>query len=249
MNIFIYHNNNQLKQSSLSTEHIKKLIHHISEGTDISALVIALYFLPGIHQTRGIYLRKWINPSHFRTGRGKWAFTSLFELPSNLPEQFRLIRMRLDGRQQFFPREDHDAYGWCFNYQNLEAQLATLFAHELHHYRRYHLNLHPNEGEHSANRWALSRVRSLGYRVTGERMKIKKQKRRKRFLFPQFDPFKEFRKLKTGDQIIIKIDPHHRYTNQIAQVLRPMRSNSKRIVLETQDGKQYRWPIPWLIIK
>ncbi|MFC1569748.1 hypothetical protein ACFL4L_05900 [bacterium] len=247
MQLFIFGQPSQFNKLSLSKKNISDTCHHVAESTDTSCLVTALYFIPGVNQTRGVYIRPWTDPNSFQTGRGKWAFTPHYPIPDNLPAQFRLIRMRLDGRANLYPRSDHDVYGWRFTYQHLEEHLATLFAHELHHYRRYHLNLHLKKGEHGANRWALSHVQTLGYQVSGQRVSKKRQRKRlKLFGFSKQDPFKEFRHLRAGDRLIIKIDPRHIYINQTVQIVRPIRSNSKRIVIVTADGKQWRWPMTWL---
>jgi hypothetical protein len=248
MHLIIQGEPKQLKRLYLSHEQIDDLFSRIAASTDTSQLVTALYFITGIHEARGIYLRNWNTPGTFRSSRGKWAFTQAFGLPDHLPAKFRLIKMRVDGLSKF-PRQDRDAYGWLFTYQRLEDHLATLFAHELHHFRRYHLNLHAREAEHGANRWALSRVRALGFHVSGERIQPRKRSQmKKRGWFAAIDPYKAFRSLKTGDEVIIRKDPTHRYNHQKVRLIRPIRRNSKRMVIETPDGKQWRWPIDWLSV-
>ncbi|MBN2104097.1 hypothetical protein JW835_08675 [bacterium] len=250
MKYYIFGQEKQLDQLAISLKNVSDILIRVAEGTDISQLVTVCYFLPGIHQTRGVYIRQWANADSFRTKRGNWAFTNHFPVPDSLPKIFRLIRMRLDGRGQEFPREELDGYGWCFKYYRFEDQLATLFAHELHHYRRYHLNLHFREGEHGANRWALSHVQALGFRVSARKMDKKRRPQPKKSisLFGR-DPYKNFRHLSAGDPLMIQKDPHHVYTNQIVHVVRPIRRNSKRIIIETADGKQWRWPMHWLVNK
>ena len=149
MQLHIFGLSEQNGLTEISRQTVLNTCYHIAESTDTSCLVTALYFIPGVKLTRGVYIRQWMDPHIFQTGRGKWAFTRRFPVPENLPDRFRLIRMRLDGRVGQFPREDDDAYGWRFKYQRPEDHLAALLAHELHHYRRYHLNLHEKEGEQS----------------------------------------------------------------------------------------------------
>jgi hypothetical protein len=246
MQLIIQGEPKQLKRLYLSHVQIDHLFSRIADSTDTSQLVIALYFMTGIREARGIYLRDWNTPNSFRSSRGKWAFTRSFSLPDHLPAQFRLIRMRVDGLSKF-PRQDRDAYGWLFTYQRLEDHLATLFAHELHHFRRYHLNLHPREAEQGANRWALSHVSALGFQVSGKKVQPRRRSPMKRRVwFATTDPYKEFRLLKTGDEVIIRKDPKYKYINQKVKLIRPIRRNSKRMVIETPDGKQWRWPINWL---
>lgn len=247
MKHYIFGQPKQLKQLAVPLKTISETLNRVAENTDVSGLVTTLYLLPGAHQARGVYLRQWASAAKFHTGRGNWAFTRHFPVPNDLPETFRLIRMRLDGSPRGFPREELDAYGWHFHYQHFEDQLALLFAHELHHFRRYHLNMHAREGEHGANRWALSRVQALGFHVSAQKIQAKKKKTsRPLFLLNRHDPFQSFRRLKPGDLLIVNKDPRQIYTHQTVRVVRPIRSNSKRIVIETADEKQWRWPMNWL---
>ena len=246
MHLVIQGEPGQLKRLPLNHHQIHLIFSRIAASTDTSQLVTVVYFIKGIYEARGLYIRHWTTPATFRSSKGKWAFSREFNVPDRLPDRFRLIRMRVDGLSKF-PRQERDAYGWLFTYQGLEDHLATLFAHELHHFRRYHLNLHPREAEQGANRWAISHSRALGFQVSGERIRShRRQSPIKRIRFPMVDPYKMFRSLKTGDEIIIRNDPKYRYTGQKARLLRPLRSNSKRMVIETSDGKQWRWPMSWL---
>ena len=128
-------------------------------------------------------------------------------------------------------------------------QLAFLYAHELHHFRRYHLRMHRGEGEQSANRWALNYVISLGFRVTGSRnSQPKKKSAFKRFISKKFDPYKKFRHIPVGTKLMIHYDPKGMYEREIVAVLRPIRSNSRRVVVQTSDGRSWRWPMDWLTI-
>ena len=248
MHLVIQGEPEQLERLPLKRHQINLMFSRIAASTDTSHLVTVVYFITGIHEARGIYIRRWTTPATFRSSRGKWAFSREFSLPDHLPDQFRLIKMRVDGLSKF-PRQERDAYGWSFTYHRLEDHLATLFAHELHHFRRYHLNLHPREAEQGANRWALSHVRALGFRVSGKRIRPHgRSLLKKKIRFPAIDPYKMFRSLKTGEDVIIRIDPKHAYTGQKARILRPLRSNSKRMVIQTLDGKQWRWPINWLSV-
>jgi hypothetical protein len=245
--IYIFGDPSHLQQVALSNQNVLDLIHHICSDTETSSLVIAIYMIPGFFETRGIYIQRWMRPELFTTGRGKWYFTKRFSVPDDLPDQYRLIRLRIDGRSDHFPREEKDSYGWTLKYKCPGDQLALLFCHELHHYRRYHLNFHPGEGEYAANRWALSYARSLGYDVSGYPVK-KKRKTRFKNLRKLFHPptVVAFRNLKPGDRLLIRFDSKDRYTHQPVTVVRPVRSNAGRIVVETSDGRQWRWPISWL---
>ncbi|MBN1781961.1 hypothetical protein JW948_12590 [bacterium] len=246
MKTYIFSDPEHLAQLHIDHDRILDILNCVSGSTDTASLINAVYLIPGIHQTRGVYIRRWSDPGHFQTGRGNWKFTGVFPAPNGLPAQFRLIRMRLDTRNRYFPREERDSYGWHFTYKRPEDQLALLFAHELHHYRRYHLELHPGEGEHRANQWALNHIQGLGFQVTGYPVKRKRHKKRPFNLFHGRDPFTAFRSLKSGDRIDIRHDPRDVYTGQTALVIRPLRNNAKRLVIRTSDGKEWRWPVSWL---
>jgi len=235
----------------MDTRYICDCFSRIASSTDTADLVVALYLLPGVNKTRGTaYVHRELETRNFTTGRGKWAFTRKFPVPEDLPDTFKLIRLRIDCNSTRYPHIEKDIYGWEFSYPSFTDHLATLFAHELHHFRRYHLNLHPGKGEQSANKWAVLHVQSLGYEV--EARKIKKRNKKKinysTFLekFPRLDPYADFRDLQATDTVRIRHDPSRKYLNQTATVKRPIRSNSKRLVIQTQDGKSWRWPMEWV---
>lgn len=228
---------------------LEGLLRRVAEGTDTADLVVALYLLPGQSATRGAaYVRRWITPARFLPTHGRWKPVRAFGTPSDLPPQFKLIRLRLNDAPSAYPKKETDIYGWQFHYPDFQTHLAHLFAHELHHFRRHHLGLHPREGEHSANRWALDRVRTLGFSLEYLRIRKRRIRTRKRPLFKRMggDPFASFRELKGGNTVCIVTDPGGRYTGQTAQVIRPIRANSKRMVIRTADGKEWRWPMNWL---
>lgn len=251
MRVYIYSSENYLQQTDIGREDIRHVLERVSEGTDTRDLVASVYLLPGIHQHRGTaHVQQWVTPDHFTTKRGKWAFSDRWDVPKDLPLRFKLIRMRLDGRTRAYPMVERDRYGWEFRYASFPDHLATLFAHELHHYRRHHLNLHPREGEQSANRWALQHVQALGFHVEGRRLPVKRRKKsflaRRRSNIPKNDPYAVFRPLQAGARLSVTHDPSERYRGQTVTVLRPIRRNSKRIVVRTADGKTWRWPMAWL---
>jgi hypothetical protein len=168
-------------------------------------------------------------------------------------------------------------------------QLAFFFAHELHHFRRYHLSFHPRQGEHGANAWARDRCQELGFSVASHRLPVKPVRRkrsgfslaqvlnpfdffpktqmegfklgagfwtrlsmslnpreRKRYIEEKSQHFSTMRKLPAGSSLWITFDPHHKYLFQQVSVIRSMRAPSVRILIETTDGKLWRWPMSWL---
>ena len=253
MKTYLFTTPKNLHRTGILQKDIFHVLQKVAENTDTQDLVVSLYLLPGRYENRGTaYVRDWLIPNNFITKRGKWSITSQWALPSDLPQRFKLIRLRLDGNQNLFPRTEEDRYGWVFRYASFQDHLATLFAHELHHYRRFHLNLHPREGEHSANLWALQHVKELGFHIEGKKVRQKQRRKNsnKFFLgkFPKLDPFSRFRKLPSGTQLVIKHDPKGRYLGQKVTIVRPIRSNSNRMVVQTHDGIIWRWPMNWLDI-
>ncbi|MBN1894245.1 hypothetical protein JW906_07105 [bacterium] len=230
-------------------ERIHGILEQVALGTDTEDLVTAVYILPGHRQIRGTaYCMQWLEPKHFRTGRGKWECTQKFGIPQSLPARYKLIRIRLDGEKASYPRTEKDLYGWTFRYSGFEDHLALLFAHELHHFRRYHLNLHPREGEHRANQWALDHVRGLGFRIEAEKPDPSSRKRKPALWkrCPWLDPFRRFRSLSAGSSLMITHDPDGRYSGERVTLVRPPRADARRLVVRTPDGRDWRWPMAWL---
>ncbi|HHS12997.1 MAG TPA: hypothetical protein ENN03_04430 [bacterium] len=250
MRIDIYrhpHLENELKADNA---HIEQILETVAAGTDTHDLVVGLYLLPETRLNRGTaYVQKWLFPSDYHAVRGRWKFNQAWPVPKDLPARFKLIRLRIDTSPSLYPRTETDIYGWTFQYPEAADHLALLFAHELHHYRRYHSGLHEREGEHSANRWALKHVCELGFRPEGRRNAaslIRKPLRKKHRIV---DPYSRFRILKSGENVRIMQDPRNRYNGQQASVLKPVRAGSRRMVIQTRDGKAWRWPMAWLDIE
>jgi hypothetical protein len=253
METYIFSNADYLRQAGLEHNTIQQTLERVARNTDTRDLVTALYLLRGHHQTRGsAFVRSWMTPETFLANRGKWTFTQKWGIPADLPSQFKLIRMRLDVHLSAFPLKEMDVYGWELQYHHFNDRLAALFAHELHHFRRHHLGLHTREGEHAANRWALEHVQNLGYNVICTRRVKKKKHRSLRSSIikrnPFLDPYASFRKLVPGDRLIIVHDPRKKYINDLVTVMRGIRINSKRIVIQTSDRQIWRWPMNWLKI-
>lgn len=253
MKIYTFSEPNLLSQINTTTVDIQNTLHRISDGTDTSELVVSTYLIETNSWAGGTaYAKTWLTPDFFSTRRGKWKITSFFEVPTDLPGKFKLIRLLPIGKFRSYPRIQKDGYGWEFRYETFIDHLATLFAHELHHYRRFHLGFHPGEGEKSANRWALGHAQLLGFKVKGyfadkekqQKRRRKQQKQRARRL--RKDPYKNFRILDNGAKVLIKFDPQGSYLNEVAIVERPIRTNSKRMIIRTSDGKIWRWPMIWL---
>lgn len=228
---------------------LEQIFSQIADGSNTKDLVIANYLLHRNTWSGGIaYTRNWLIPKQFISHRGRWKFTKYFGVPEDIPDAFKLIRMQFGIKGLKYPLCQVDRYGWKLTYSSLIDHFAFLFAHELHHYRRFHMGLHEREGENLANKWALERIKQLNFQVEGVKLSpLKKKKKSSRFLSDKiFDPYKKFRSLTTGDKLLIKYDPKGHYQNKVVCAMRPIRKNSKRVVIETPDGKQWRWPLEWI---
>ncbi len=251
MQIYYFSDTDWQRRLRLNESDLTDLFDRISDGTDTSDLVLSNYILSRYSWSGGIaYARNWLTADKFVTRHGRWKFTSLFKIPKDLPNAFKLIRMELGIRRLSYPLCQFDRYGWKLTYESLLDHVAFIFAHELHHFRRYHLGLHPHEGENSANQWALDRLHRLNFHVNGTKL-IQPNRRRisaLRFAAKLLDPFKRYRSLTAGDRVMIQYDPKGYYQGHIVPVIRPVRSNSRRVVIETADGKQWRWPLEWIAL-
>jgi hypothetical protein len=232
-------------EKHLDIDSVRNVLNRVASGTDTEDLVVGVYVSRMAGNRGTAYARRWMNPSDFTTRRGRWSMTGSWGVPDDLPERFKLIRMRLGGPSAY-PRTETDIYGWEWSYATFGDHLAALFAHELHHYRRFHLGAHPREGEQAANRWALERVSELGFRVRGEK-KFRPSPRPR--IRSGHDPYLSFRPLMKGDRLRVTFDPRKRYQGEPAVVIRPIRPQSVRIAIETPDGKTWRWPMNWLSIE
>ena len=251
MRNYIFYDPRCLQKRLIPKQEIQLLLNRVAETTDTSDLVVSIYFVGPTNWSGGTaYVRNWMQAEQFITSRGKWSFTNDFSVPNDLPYRFKLIRILPKPLQgEPYPQRLRDGYGWEFYYQSFADHLALVFAHELHHFRRYHLGLHQGEGERSANRWALGHVKQLGFQVQGKRFAPRSPSTSgMRSILKKVipDPFVEFRPLVPGNRVLIQFDPSGRYLNVPAEVIRPIRANSKRMVIRTPDNRMWRWPMDWL---
>ncbi|MDZ7725635.1 MAG: hypothetical protein U5R06_23130 [candidate division KSB1 bacterium] len=267
---------------------IRETLKHVAGNTDCRDLVVTLYLSVRSKRMGGrAYVRQWIRANRLHPKGGHMSEFSRAEIPGDLPQQFKLIRMMLSPRLCEYPRTEMDGYLWRHTYNGFYDHLAHLFAHELHHYQRHHLGLHPHKGEHSANQWAHDHVTALGYSIRSEKLQRKKQKRQsqrpvslaavfnpadfdasalpgtlngalkrahlmlspaaqKKYIADKLEHFNHLRSLSPGDELYVTFDPNRMYEHQTVSIVRIMRKNSVRIIIRTQDGKEWRWPMAWL---
>ena len=154
----------------VSQSKIRTTLEHVARGTDCNDLVVVLYLSARSRRIGGrAYVRQWMQPHQLHPKGGHWTEFSRFPVPPDPPAHFKLIRLMLCP-ESAYPRTETDAYRWRHTFAGFYDHLAHLFAHELHHYRRYHLDLHPGEGEHSANKWAYKHALQLGYSIQSKKL-------------------------------------------------------------------------------
>lgn len=252
MKVFYFSDVDWQKQLNCTHNDLMTVFKNITAQTDTSGLIIAVYFLGRISGSGGIaYVQKWLSQKQFVSTRGRWKFTQKFPLHQTLPERFKLIRLYFGVKHLRYPLSMQDIYGWQLRHHSFLDHLAFLLAHELHHFRRHHLGLHQREGENSANKWALNWVIENNYHVSEKKRRTKKNKSFVESFFKSqiaLNRHDKFKNLKSGDKLCINYDPKGRYENQQASLVRPARKNAKRLVIETSDGKSWRWPMDWIEI-
>lgn len=290
MKFYLFTPSGTEKYPEFQRDKIEATLRKVADGTDTKGLVVVLYLTRNSRWTGGTaYVRAWLTPARFKPVRGKWRIFSHFPTPQDLPRRFKLVRMHLRANTALYPLQEQDQYKWKHRYLSFNDHLAHLFAHELHHYRRFHLGFHPGEGENGANKWALKRVTSLGFKVQSEKLPVEKRKRKKKvidfsavlnpmdfvrmgglkgqinwknvftgiavnassrqkkkYIEKKLHHFEKLRALASGTKLVVSYDPSEKYTGQNVTIVRTMRRNSVRIVVRTDDGKEWRWPMAWL---
>jgi len=182
MRLYVFAEKGALAKTGGGEERIREILERIAEGTDTTNLVVAVYLRSRLGDWEAHSLTELIGPGDFLSVRGEWDFVEDFATPPGLPDRFLLVRIIL-GMRRRYPAAETDIYGWELTFEGFEDHLAHTFAHELHHFRRHHLGLHPGEGEQSACKWALQRAQAAGFQVSGLRVpEPRRRKRRKRKL-------------------------------------------------------------------
>lgn len=179
MKLYIFRNSPSDKVPCFREENIGDVLLAVASTTDTDRLVTAVYFLARRIDFSGSFIMPAVSREEFSTAETGWdsSFVRAFPPPPDLPASFSLIRMML-GTAYNYPMQETDTYGWTMRYFTFESHVAFLFGHELHHYRKYHLGLHPREGEIGANRWAMRRALQEGFPLA-RRDPVRKKRRKK----------------------------------------------------------------------
>lgn len=289
MKIYVFSDKHIIAKKGYDEEQIIDTLVKIAKTTNTGDLVVAIFLHQNDSAWGGMAYNEWFTPPDFhRYTKRKWILSRSFEIPKDLPQKYKLIRMRF-GVRKSYPKTLTDSYGWRARYRSFTHHLANVFAHELHHFRRYHLGLHPGEGEQSACRWALEQANKVGFKIIGGQIKkCKPNTRKKDISIPNNDNpkllkrvkiiasrlshadltelglwigkriltdnqqkaqlkrekhFERLRMLPAGAKIKIKYDDSDKYIGQIATKIRTLKRNSTRMVIRTNDGQSWRWPM------
>jgi hypothetical protein len=291
MQVYFFPQNHSWQRLGASARDLQKVLERLAVETDTADLVVAVHLVRRSSWSGGTaYVRQWVRPAAFYARRGKWRLADSWQVPAELPERFKLIRLLLPDDGAAYPLTELDRYGWQHRFGRFSDHLAFFFAHELHHFRRFHLDLHPGEGEHSANAWAEAHCRNLGFAVESMRMPRKRAKKmgrsgptfwqvlnpvdflpaaqasllwrgsstllgmaarlgcrdKKKYIADKMLHIQHFGQTAPGAQIWVTFDPNRRYLHKPVRLVRLLRRPSLRAVIETEDGKIWRWPIAWL---
>lgn len=157
---------------------LHRVLQTVAEGTDVGLLGVDIYLVPNSSAWRGHCRRP---RRDARAGQAVPGSAPPVTGSTGLADAHGRSHIRIIlGDKWLGGGEITTRYGMQLKCPGFAEAAAFLFAHELHHYRRYHLGLHPGEGEVSADRWALERVRQAGFAVQAKRVAVTGRKRRPR---------------------------------------------------------------------
>lgn len=291
MQVYFYPQRDTWRRIGFSATQLQSILERIAAGTETADLVVAVHLVRCTAWSGGTaYVRQWHHPAAFYARRGKWRLREEWDLPADLPPRFKLIRLLLADDRAPYPLTIQDRYGWQHRFGTFGDQLAFFFAHELHHFRRFHLGLHQGEGEHGANLYAVERCRELGFEVASLRLQRRPPKKkahsgptfwqvlnpadflpaaqasllwrrggailglavrlrcrdRGQYIAGKLRHFEQLMQTPPGARLWITFDPQRRYQHAPVRLVRTLRRPSLRVLIETGDGKQWRWPMSWL---
>lgn len=173
MQVYIFDEDKSLERLGTEETSVLQLLGLVAKGTDTTDLVVAAYFRSTTNVWFGSAFSLQQTRDSFIVNKGKWAFARLFGIPDDLPAQYKLIRICFGCKRTRWPRWERGKH-LRLRFSSFTSQLAHLFAHELHHYRRFHLGLHGRELEIGADRWALRRCEEIGLGITVTEHKSKR---------------------------------------------------------------------------
>jgi hypothetical protein len=230
---------------AVTPETIRGILMRVADGTDTEDLVVSLYLLARGASWGGHTLaRAWSTPRDFFSPAWPRRRRVAFPAPGDLPARYKHIRIFFGGNLPPYPSVQVSRYGFRWRFTSFADHLAYLFSHELHHYRRDHLGLHRGEGEVSAERWAYSRLRELGFQ-TKYLGRVERGRRRRRPLPADvIRAHERLRAVRQGDVLVCTHPSCRRIgKDDTVRVLRPPRRGAYRLAVRTADGASWLVPL------
>ena len=255
MRLLIYSSPGAFTAFQTDRARVEGVIRRIANGTSTRGLVVTVHLAADGSGWNGGFYAKDIPRKLLLDMRGPWRTAHASGIPPGLPEKFPMIEIYMGAKGARYPSVDYNLNGfrmWC---RSFHAHLGYIFAHELHHYRRYKLGLHRGEGEKSADKWAAGRVCEVGYHMTMKPYRLhlngKKPPRRKKV--PRRTKmsaayWKRIVSLKRWSVVrLAKSDNRRVPPGTLLRFLRPMRNSYRALVLDHR-GDERVVPIEWLRI-
>jgi hypothetical protein len=232
-----------------TAEGLATALRRVAEGTETRDLVVTVHLTARGQGWGGRALaHRWVTPAGFASPRWPPCGQKRFGRPAGLPARFKLIRLHCGGEGPPYPAEHTSRYLFTWRFDTFTDHLAHLFAHELHHFRRYHLGLHPGEGEASAERWAHARLRELGM---GSSLAGRRRRRPRGTRHPLPAAFRvaheRLRAVTPGATLVCATRAGRLIrAGETVRVVRPPRRGAWRMAVRAADGRCYLVPLTFL---
>jgi hypothetical protein len=228
-----------------SPESIREVLRRVADGTDVGDLVVSLYLVGrGAGWGGHALARGWSAPSDFFSPAWPRRRRPDFARPIDLPARYMQIRLFFGGGIPSYPNVQISRYGFRWRFRSFADHLAHLFAHELHHYRRDHLGLHPREGEIAAEQWAYARLRALGFGVDCLGRCVRGGRRRRALPAAVLRAHERLGGVRAGESLVY-VRPACRWLRpgETVLVVRPPRRGAYRMSVVTARGVRLLVPL------
>jgi hypothetical protein len=225
------------------------LFRRIAEGMDTTDLVVSVFLTARGRDWGGQALAgRWSTPAGFFSPRWPRRRRPSFARPDDLPARYKQIRIHCGGDVPAYPCTHTSRYLFTWRFPTFADHMAHLFAHELHHYRRYHLGLHPGEGEASAERWAYRHLKGLGFRTELAGRRRRRARWQRRALPPAVTAAHARLGAVTKGTPLVCATAAGRLirAGETVRVERPPRRGAWRMAVRAADGRCYLVPLIFL---
>jgi hypothetical protein len=253
MRVVMYSDDGALRKVGMDRDRATGLMHRVAADTQTEGLIAILSLESSRKRWGGAFYPGDVVPARMQRLRGPWRTEHPDGIPPGLPDKFRLIEVHIGTRGASYPRTDHNRNGFKLWFSSFDSHLAYIFAHELHHYRKHHLGLHPRQGEKGADRWAAARVCELGMPLEMTAFKPRRRLfRRRRKSQPQPTSeqqqlrWERIRALSPGTSIRLTKSDNRAIPPGIQfSFVRPLRG-SYRVLVQGPAGADICVPIDWV---